>query len=389
MSATRSPRPTNLPTGISAGGLGARVGAYLLDAVVILLAYAGIAAAVLLSAPPTVLIVVSVAGGLVWLGWLIFLWWRLAVRGATPGMAVAKLELIGHRNGRPIGWGRVLLRALIFGGLSATGIGQVIMLIMLVMHPLRQGWHDLAVEAVVITARATSSRPAGSITATPDRLHPAGHTVGLPAHLTAGTASSAPRRATSGYTPPSGPPTPGPAFGDPFNQPVRSAGGASDQWAPPAPPDTPPLPAAVPRQPARGGLSPMDVGNEATHLVAKRGGMPQRAPDQGWVVKLDDGRQISVAGLVLLGRDPSPRPGEQAAELVAVTDNTRTVSKTHIAVGVDTKGVFVMDRGSTNGSAIAMPTGKYEPCAPGELVRVREGQIISFGDHRMEIRRTY
>lgn len=133
----------------------------------------------------------------------------------------------------------------------------------------------------------------------------------------------------------------------------------------------------------------MSETGESTRLVPRVGGRPSRSPDQGWVVALDDGRQVAISGLVLLGRDPTARPGEQVAELVAVTDNSRTVSKTHLAVGVDNKGVFVMDRGSTNGSAIAASTGKYEPCQPGELVRVREGQIVSFGDHRLEIRRTY
>lgn len=200
--------------------------------------------------------------------------------------------------------------------------------------------------------------------------------------------------------PPGQPIQSAPPFGDPFGQPSAAP---ATRWAPPAPPDTQPMPVTQPPpgapgrsavSPARhvgsaGDYSPLDGGSEATHLVPKRGGMPQRAPDQGWMINLDDGRQIAVAGLVLLGRDPSPRPGEQTADLVSVTDNSRTVSKTHIAVGVDNKGIFVMDRGSTNGSAIAMSTGKYEPCAPGELVRVREGQIISFGDHRMEIRRTF
>ena len=75
--------------------------------------------------------------------------------------------------------------------------------------------------------------------------------------------------------------------------------------------------------------------------------------------------------------------------MVSVSDTSRTVSKTHIAVGVDARGIYVMDRGSTNGSAIATSSGAFEPCAAGDLVRVREGQVVSFGEQRFEVRRAF
>src|SRR5690606_32411734 len=106
---------------------------------------------------------------------------------------------------------------------------------------------------------------------------------------------------------------------------------------------------------------------ESTRLVP-RGGVPQRRPDEGWSVVLSDGRQVPVASLVLVGRNPQPRVGEEQAELISIVDQSRTVSKTHIAVGVDGKGLWVMDRGSTNGSAIAASNGTFDPCAAGEQV---------------------
>ena len=48
------------------------------------------------------------------LGWAVLLWYMLAVRAATPGMRLMKLQLVGFLDGRPIGWGRVLLRAVVF-----------------------------------------------------------------------------------------------------------------------------------------------------------------------------------------------------------------------------------------------------------------------------------
>ena len=92
-------------------------------------------------------------------------------------------------------------------------------------------------------------------------------------------------------------------------------------------------------------------------------------------------------GLVLLGRNPQPRVGEEDATLIKVSDETRTVSKSHLAVGVDVSGLYVMDRGSTNGTMVTAPDGGQRPCPPGDLVDVPGGSVISFGDHWLEVHR--
>jgi pSer/pThr/pTyr-binding forkhead associated (FHA) protein len=102
---------------------------------------------------------------------------------------------------------------------------------------------------------------------------------------------------------------------------------------------------------------------------------------------LDDGRELSLTGLVLLGRNPQPQPGEEDAQLIKIADETRTVSKSHLAISVDSGGVFVVDRGSTNGSTVTTSSGISTRCAAGEVVRVAEGSIVSMGDHWLEIRR--
>jgi pSer/pThr/pTyr-binding forkhead associated (FHA) protein len=124
-----------------------------------------------------------------------------------------------------------------------------------------------------------------------------------------------------------------------------------------------------------------------THLapVGRVPGPPRKATD-GWQLRLDDGRTVPVTGIVLIGRSPRPQPDEQALLVQAGVDS-RMVSKTHLAVGLDHRGLYVMDRGSTNGTAIANSGGEFEPCAPGDPVRVREGQIVSFGDRYLEVRR--
>ena len=71
----------------------------------------------------------------------------------------------------------------------------------------------------------------------------------------------------------------------------------------------------------------------------------------GWTTDVT----IGVDGLVLLGRNPQPRVGEEDATLIKVLDESRTVSKSHLAVGVDAGGLYVMDRGSTNGTIVTAP----------------------------------
>ena len=94
-----------------------------------------------------------------------------------------------------------------------------------------------------------------------------------------------------------------------------------------------------------------------------------------------------VDHLVLLGRNPQPAPGEEDAQLIKIADTTRTVSKLHLAIGVDQAGLYVVDRGSTNGSTVTTPAGATRRCVPGETVYVSAGSIVSMGDHWLEVRR--
>lgn len=386
-----SSQDAGFPPGISAGDLGRRVVAYVIDAALPAVLSAGAVAGVTLVPQLELRIVFGIVAGLLCLGWLVVLWWSQGTRGASPGMKLMRLEVVAVENGRPVGWGRAIIRTLVFLGLSLTSIGLIVMLVMLVLQPRRQGWHDLASRAVVINARETEATPADLPGAGRGEATGRGGvgTVGLPAAFGGQSAQSgdpaALRQQPSGDGPGSygqssggdqaaGPGAPdnqlsqtlgGPAG---YGQTLTGAGGSSNPFF-------------------RDGPPPDDEGAESTRLVQRAG--PQRRPDQGWTIVLGDGRQVPVESLVLIGRNPQPRAGEEGAEMVSVSDTSRTVSKTHIAVGVDSRGIYVMDRGSTNGSAIATSSGAFEPCVAGELVRVREGQVVSFGEQRFEVRRAF
>lgn len=263
----------------------------------------------------------AIVSGVLCLGWAVFVWsWR-ATRAAGPGMRLDSLQIVGCADGQPIGWRRVLLRSLVFAGLSATGIGLVAMLIAMGRHPNRQGWHDLAVAAVVIKE--------------------------LPPPPAIPAVAAEPTLVTPLVTPP---PTPGLPTPEPFSVPSPAAVAPSTEVAPP----------------------PMEP-----------------APVHAWWLRLDDGRDIGIDdGLVLLGRNPQPRVGEEDALLIKVVDKGRTVSKSHLAIGLDTRGLYVVDRGSTNGTTVIAPDGTRQPCPPGDEIALVGGSVISFGDHRLQVRRT-
>ena len=346
---------TGLPAGVATGPLIKRAVAQLIDLLVpVLIAILAGAATGTSGVGEETAAVVSFLAWLLGLAWVALVCWMFATRSAGPGMRAMKLQLVGLRNGRPIGWARFLVRSLILALLSATVVGLVIMLVFLVRHPRKQGWHDLVAESVVIKQRALAPRQpvrSGS-PARPQKVEQA--VVAEPA------ASPPPLPTARGVDPrPAGTgPRPAPAAAE--RVPLREPGPLPSPARPPV---------AVPEDQ---GAAALDDG---------------RPLDEGWCAVLDDGRALEVSGLVLLGRNPQPRPGEEGAELIKVADETRTVSKTHLSLSVDANGPYVMDRDSTNGTTVTHATGASRTCPPGDVVSVGDGVIVSFGDHWLRIER--
>lgn len=119
---------------------------------------------------------------------------------------------------------------------------------------------------------------------------------------------------------------------------------------------------------------------ESTRMVAERAAaevLPVAGPSA--VLRLWDGRRLTLAGTALMGRNPTPRDGEAApTHRLTLDDPVRSVSKTHLEVGVDAQGVWVRDRASTNGTVVGWD-GTRIPCPPYEQVRVPVGATVEFG----------
>jgi uncharacterized RDD family membrane protein YckC len=366
MSSARPPAPardTGLPPGVQVGPLGRRFGAYVIDSVVPALAGLLVNLGARDGGDGTNVALV-VVGVLLGLAWGVVCWQQLATVAASPGMRLLKLQLVGFFDGRPVGWSRVLLRWLVWTVLAVTGIGLLLLLASLLVSPRHQGWHDRAAKAVVIVARPLAPRAGKARTARP---------VKTPAP-----------RPPAAVDPPApvdpasdGRPVPNAEF--PVGPP-RGAGRRPPVAAPPAVAGDPAIGPEL--APLAGDPEPSPA--EADHTVVAGA---RRTILDGWVAELDDGREIAVRGLVLLGRNPQPEDGETDAQLVKLSDESRTVSKTHLALGVDDAGLFVVDRGSTNGSTITPPGQPTVAVGPFHAVPASEGSVVSIGDHWVRIRR--
>jgi uncharacterized RDD family membrane protein YckC len=424
----RPNRETGLPPGVEVGPLGKRFVAYLINLSVPVL----VSLALVFLLPGTtgaLRLTLGVIGAVITIGWLVLVWYTLAVRAASPGLRAMKLQVVGFLDGRPIGPSRVFLRAVVFWALFITGIGLLIMLIMMLRHPRKQGWHDLAVTSVMIKERllAPPVQPAraaaGAQQGPPPQVRSAAqpqpssgvHAVAAPpsyapaeAYAPAGNSvppdsGMAPAGSGASYAaavPPSGsaapyggnmyaPPPQGAPYGPP---PYRSSPTSQPSGDEPSSPPQPAGPVSPVPQASPSGPSP--VYEDMPAFAASRGdsadqtaGGPRSPYVQDWSILLDDGRRIAVEGLVLLGRNPQPKAGEEDAQLIKIADETRTVSKSHLAVGVDAGGIYIVDRGSTNGSTVSTTNGMSSRCRAGEMVRVGDGAIVSIGDHWLEITR--
>lgn len=170
-----APAPAAQPLGPAPGvqfaGHAARIGAYVLDAILV-----GIVTTVLLLVVmiPLFGTLIGVAGsdgeidsgelgavgasvgffilGVVVIGvfsllYFPFFWAR---GGATPGMKVAGIRVVNDRDGSRIGWGPALLRLV---GFWISGAVFYIGFVWILVDARRRGWHDLLAGTCVISTR--------------------------------------------------------------------------------------------------------------------------------------------------------------------------------------------------------------------------------------------
>lgn len=142
----------------------------------------------------------------------------------------------------------------------------------------------------------------------------------------------------------------------------------STQHLPPVP-----EPAWGPRRPAAPTAAD-DEDVDETRLV-RRG--PTGSP---FVLQFSTGESFTVDGSGLVGRAPTPQPGESFDQLVRIVDPGRSVSKTHLEFGQDDGHLWLSDRWSGNGTIVRPHGEPARRLEPGTRVRVSRGSRVDIGE---------
>jgi len=165
--------PAGPAPGVAFASHGARLGAYIIDAIILGIVVTLVIVVTLLPIMGTVLgrvvdqpdywadpatwgqlgggvalalvgMIVSTVIGILYFPWF---WAR---GGQTPGMRMAGIRVVSDRDGSRIGWGAALLRLI---GYWISGAVFYLGYIWILIDGRRRGWHDLIAGTCVITAR--------------------------------------------------------------------------------------------------------------------------------------------------------------------------------------------------------------------------------------------
>lgn len=121
--------------------------------------------------------------------------------------------------------------------------------------------------------------------------------------------------------------------------------------------------------------------------------VPPRAPQQQCALpvatlRFDDGSSRTLAGSVVIGREPRGHDDVVAgrAEPVVLSDSERSVSRAHAALLVRGWDVHLRDLGSPNGTSVRMPSApKAEVLQSGQEIRLLPGTEVVLGRRHLTV----
>jgi hypothetical protein len=408
-----APAWSGAPAGIAAPAaapgvpapLGRRAAAYAIDVAVVVAGYAVLWLTTWLlarSLGAAIVLVMSVVIALLALAW--FGLYSLMQGGhGSIGMRVTRLRLVRLEDGAPLGFGRALLRNVIWGLASAILVG--FFSVLFDRTGRNQGWHDKVANAFMsdaagahAAAPAAFGPPAAAAPSTPAApaapappVPPASPVTPAYAAAPAHAAPAAPTAPELGGIPPR-PPLP------PQPRPAAAGPPQAAQW--PAAPAVPPSPdgliAYVPGitqdPPAAAAAAPAAADDvDGDTILVRPVAEPEPEPDledtrlvsrpAPAVLEWDDGTRHTVGARSVFGRNPA---AEDGAEAVVVRDETLSLSKTHFEIEVTADAVSVLDRHSTNGvtivregTRIAADAGERLPLEPGDALEIGD-RIVTY-----------
>lgn len=147
-----------------------------------------------------------------------------------------------------------------------------------------------------------------------------------------------------------------------------------DRWvdAAPVPEPAPVALAPVPTSAPDAAAAALTAEDEQTVIRERR--TPPR-------LMFSTGQMLTVEGSALVGRTPSPAPGEVVDTVFSVDDPTRSVSRTHFRVDWRDGRLTVTDRGSANGLVV----DGGQPLPTGQAVELHNGDRIVLGDQSFTV----
>ncbi|NEM90435.1 zinc ribbon domain-containing protein [Galbitalea soli] len=108
--------------------------------------------------------------------------------------------------------------------------------------------------------------------------------------------------------------------------------------------------------------------------------VPRREQGERFILQFSTGESISVFGSGLIGRNPTPQPGEYYDHLVVIRDPGKSVSKTHLEFGQEAGSFWVSDRYSGNGSVLREPGAAPRRLAAGRRYRIVRGTRVDIAE---------
>lgn len=111
---------------------------------------------------------------------------------------------------------------------------------------------------------------------------------------------------------------------------------------------------------------------------------PRRVPRQEWALVTSEGERIALQQTAVVGRRPSRPADLPAAQLIALPDPEKMLSKTHALIELGSTEAWVTDLGSTNGTELLEASGERE-CPPDERIALQPGARLRFGGVEIEL----
>jgi uncharacterized RDD family membrane protein YckC len=327
-------------------------------------------------------------------------------RGVTVGKAVCGIRLVNVRTLERPGVGAVLLRFLLVmvAGIVPAGSAVVLASPTFDADGRGRGWHDKATGVWAVDARRGLNpydEKRMRIARKKVKIEPIAERSELPSLATPRDPRAQPEyrpgsrisAGVLGVARPSEEPAvvaePPPA---PLLQPQAPQAQLPQLIVPQAPsPSSPPAPQPQPHAQSQPQWQPPPLlPDQAPEPAASNPVAPVPPPPAAlaprstrFALRWDTGSSIRVSGPILLGRNPDP-VGHLDADPIAVPDESRSLSKTHLFVRPVEGGLEIVDWHSTNGSGL-ISGGVEHALLPGQPTRAVEGDRIRLGSRVADV----